>query len=195
MTARPRRRSNFDNATLRGYFKVCKTHHREQLGVGRSGRSTSTSSTRSVSTPTPSTPARPEPRRASSTSTPSPLGSHVSITEESTANVVNTAVSVSPASNDLGSFVPTANLKIGTRYHDGDVHQPGVRHRRGLQDRGGSVDRDPELPVLGQRWRSVLGARRSVLAPDCGAGGYGHRCGSRQDQLPPRERDGHRSDE
>jgi hypothetical protein len=37
----------------------------------------------------------------------------VTITEESTPNVVNTAVSVSPASNDAGSFVPTANLTIG----------------------------------------------------------------------------------
>jgi hypothetical protein len=43
-----------------------------------------------------------------------PLGSPVSITEESTPNVVNTAVSVSPASRDAGSFVPTANLTIGT---------------------------------------------------------------------------------
>jgi len=43
-----------------------------------------------------------------------PIGSHVSITEEPTANVVNTAVSVSPASNDAGSFAPTANLTIGS---------------------------------------------------------------------------------
>jgi hypothetical protein len=42
-----------------------------------------------------------------------PLGSHVTITEEPTDNVVNTAVSVQPASNDAGSFVPTANLTIG----------------------------------------------------------------------------------
>jgi hypothetical protein len=43
-----------------------------------------------------------------------PLGSPVSITEEATDNVVNTAVSVSPASRDAGSFVPTANLTIGS---------------------------------------------------------------------------------
>ena len=43
-----------------------------------------------------------------------PLGSHVSITEQAVANVVNTAVSVSPASQNLGSAPPTANLAVGT---------------------------------------------------------------------------------
>jgi hypothetical protein len=43
-----------------------------------------------------------------------PLGSPASITEEATANVENTGVSVSPASRDAGSVVPTANLTIGS---------------------------------------------------------------------------------
>jgi hypothetical protein len=38
----------------------------------------------------------------------------VSITEEATDNVQNIGVSVSPASRDAGSFVPTTNLTIGT---------------------------------------------------------------------------------
>jgi len=104
---------NFDNATLRGNFKVCKTitasssalagkpfyfdvvdaygPHTDTVYAGAAGTTACIIDFDSV-----------------------PLGSPVSITEESTPNVVNTAVSVSPASNDAGSFVPTANLKIGT---------------------------------------------------------------------------------
>jgi hypothetical protein len=44
---------------------------------------------------------------------PLPLGTSVSITELAQDNVVNTAVSVSPASQNLGSAPPTANLLVG----------------------------------------------------------------------------------
>jgi hypothetical protein len=43
-----------------------------------------------------------------------PLTSTVSVTEEGTTNVQNVGVSVSPASNDLGSAPPTANLTVGS---------------------------------------------------------------------------------
>jgi hypothetical protein len=42
-----------------------------------------------------------------------PIGSHVSITEQATAEVAIVGVSVSPASNDAGSFAPTARLTVG----------------------------------------------------------------------------------
>jgi hypothetical protein len=106
---------DFDNATLRGNFKVCKTltanssalagqpfyfdvvdafgPHTDTVYAGAAG---TTACIIDFDNP--------------------PLGSPVSITEESTPNVVNTAVSVSPASNDTGSFVPTANLKISAGF-------------------------------------------------------------------------------
>ena len=106
---------DFDNATLRGNFKVCKTitasssalagkpfyfdvvdafgSHTDTVYAGAAG---TTACVIDFDNP--------------------PLGSAVSITEESTYSVVNTAVSVSPASNDTGSFVPTANLKIGAGF-------------------------------------------------------------------------------
>jgi len=43
-----------------------------------------------------------------------PLGSHVSITEQAVPNTVVVGVSVSPASQDNGSFPPTANLTVGS---------------------------------------------------------------------------------
>lgn len=43
-----------------------------------------------------------------------PLGTHVSITEHAVPNVPLSGVSVSPASQDLGSAPPTANLAVGT---------------------------------------------------------------------------------
>jgi len=43
-----------------------------------------------------------------------PLGSTVSIAEQWTANVAVVGVSVSPASQDLGSSPPVANLKVGS---------------------------------------------------------------------------------
>jgi hypothetical protein len=104
---------NFDNATNRGFFKVCKTltanssalagkpfyfgvvdafgSHLDTVYAGAAGTTACIIDFDAV-----------------------PLGSHVSITEQSTDNVVNTAVSVSPASNDAGSFAPTANLTIGS---------------------------------------------------------------------------------
>ena len=43
-----------------------------------------------------------------------PLGTHVSITEHAVPNVPLSGVSVSPASQDLGSAPPTANLAVGS---------------------------------------------------------------------------------
>jgi len=43
-----------------------------------------------------------------------PIGSPVSITEQSTDNVKNTAVTVTPASQNTGSAPPTANLIVGS---------------------------------------------------------------------------------
>ena len=45
---------------------------------------------------------------------PLPLGTPVMITEEGQPSVVNTSVTVSPASQNLGSAPPTANLSVGT---------------------------------------------------------------------------------
>jgi hypothetical protein len=104
---------NFDNATLRGYFKVCKTLTANSSALA--GKPFYFDVTDAFGSHTDTVIAG----AAGSTSCiidfdAVPLGSAVSITEEPTANVVNTAVSVSPASNDAGSFVPTANIKIGT---------------------------------------------------------------------------------
>jgi hypothetical protein len=43
-----------------------------------------------------------------------PLGTHVSITEHAVPNVPLSGISVSPASQDLGSSPPTANLAVGS---------------------------------------------------------------------------------
>jgi hypothetical protein len=115
---------SFGNYTRLGYFKVCKT-----LTANSSALAGHTFyfDVTSVGVTTDLKPNQVEQRQimqvvagaAGSTSCvidPSglPLGSPVSITEEGTDNVVNTAVSVSPASNDTGSFAPTANFVIGS---------------------------------------------------------------------------------
>jgi hypothetical protein len=108
---------NFDNATRFGYFKVCKTLTANSAALaGKTFEFYVHDAYDSiilghtdyvVAGAARTTACVIDPR-------PEPLGSPVSITEEATDNVVNTAVSVSPASNDSGSFVPTANLTIGT---------------------------------------------------------------------------------
>jgi hypothetical protein len=118
---------NFDNATLRGYFKVCKTLTANSSALA--GKPFYFSVVDAWDSLLPDVKANvvvPEGHIDRVVAGPAgsttciidfdavPLGSHVSITEEPTDNVVNTAVSVSPAANDAGSFAPTANLTIGT---------------------------------------------------------------------------------
>jgi hypothetical protein len=104
---------DFQNATLLGNFKVCKTLTANSSALA--GHTFAFDVVDAIGSHTDNVIAG----AAGSTSCvfdfdAVPLGSHVSITEEATANVVNTAVSVAPASNDAGSFVPTANLTIGS---------------------------------------------------------------------------------
>jgi hypothetical protein len=116
---------DFDNATNRGYFKVCKTltanssalagqpfyfnvlDAYDNLVVDLKPNQVEGHTDVVIAGP------------AGSTSCiidfdAVPLGSSVSITEVPTPNVQDIGVSVSPASNDAGSFAPTANLTIGT---------------------------------------------------------------------------------
>jgi hypothetical protein len=107
---------DFDNATQFGYFKVCKTltansaalaGHTFEFYVADPYDLTGGHGTDVVAGAAGTTACVIDPE-------PVPLGTPVSITEEATDNVVNTAVSVSPSANDAGSAVPTANLIIGT---------------------------------------------------------------------------------
>jgi len=103
----------FVNSTNTGLVKVCKTLTANSVGLA--GKTFSFTVTDINGSHTDSVVAGAAGTTACIIdSTLEPLGSHVSITETATPNVQVTGVSVSPASQDLGSFAPTANLTVGS---------------------------------------------------------------------------------